>query len=887
MKLIYLYKLFNLKIVFTIIVLVCISLITIGHSALNSNLIISGEATARAKTDIRVSNLVFKSSTNQGSEEYSKKYTKETTTTSVNLPNEISTVTYTVTIHNYSENTYELSEIQVIEDSNLDISYYYSNDIVGDDINPGEELIFDITFEGSDSNDKVKTLILKYIFSENNNYLLYEKIIADNIVNNDIPDFSSTDTSEGKMYTSEDNFGNTYYFRGNVTNNYVLFGGFYWRIVRINGNNSIRLVYQGTTADGDGVISSGYYEDETKNAVNKTRTHSYVKYYHKNITIEFSTMRQAIESWYSTNLTSVSNYMDPDAGYCNDYSTVSGTYADATSTSSVTFSGSDRLSSNVPTTVCGDNYYITPTTSNVGTKQLSYPVGTLSMDEVMQAGGSSSNNTNYYLHTGTTYFTMSPYEFEYKKVGLLYYYYPRVLNVGDKGDISSVDVYTEHGYRPVINIASFIYWDKGTGTSDDPYIPRFDAEPSYQLTITSTPSDAEITISVNGVTVSNGIGEATITVKYKDEVNYSISAEGYLTYSNSYTVGKSDHNINITLLRKAEVLATYIKDLYENSTDKVEYDMSNEYGYVYSASTNLRNDRLGGTVSTVGNIRYSGSDPNNYIYFNCSDYSNQSSSTCEIWRIIGVFNDKVKLVRYTPIGEYSWTSNEGTTINKWDPDTSNNYTGASIMNLMNPGYDDLSVNNSLYWNSASGECYVDENLSTTSCDFTTTGLKNDTTRNLISTEKFYLYSPSSAELYADKLYVQERGISGGSLYSGSKDSIVMSRNGYWEGKIGLLYPSDHAYGATPGSCQLPLYNWASSCIKSDWLAYSEEERFLTPSYAQSNAWYARKLGTILGHAASGDAAEPKNIRPVLYLYANQEFNSGDGTSENPYQLKVN
>lgn len=103
-----------------------------------------------------------------GSEEYSSKYTKETTITSVNLPNEISTVTYTVTIQNYYKDTYALQEIQNVEDSNPDITFQYSNDIVGDDIKPGEELVFDITFKNSTFDNKTKTLILKYIFGENN-----------------------------------------------------------------------------------------------------------------------------------------------------------------------------------------------------------------------------------------------------------------------------------------------------------------------------------------------------------------------------------------------------------------------------------------------------------------------------------------------------------------------------------------------------------------------------------------------------------------------------------------------------------------------------------------------------------------------------------------------
>lgn len=879
-------KYLNKRNVWFIIMLVCVSLISIGYSALNTTLSISGTATARAKSDIRVKNITLKSTSNHGSEVYSSRYSKENTITSVSLPNETSTVTYTVTIHNYSNITYMLQDIQTIEDSNADITFNYSNDIIGDDIPKGEDMTFNITFTGSTSENKVKTLILKYIFVENNKYLFYEKVLADNVVADGKPDFSSTNTSTGAFYKSTDNFGATYYFRGNVTNNYVLFGGFYWRIVRINGNNSVRLIYQGTASDGNGNAGNGYYEDETKNAVNKTRKHSYVRYYYKSGSTEYSAIRKSIDSWYNTNLNSFANFMDPDAGYCNDYSTTSGTYGDSTSSSSVTFSGHGRLSSHNPTTICARQYYETPTTSNTGTKSLSYPVGTISMDEVMQAGGSNSNNSNYYLHTGTSFFTMTPYEFEYKKVGVLYYYYPRVLNVNSSGKLANVDVYTKHGYRPVINIASYIYWSRGNGTAAAPYELSFESVPSYQFTLTPTPSDAKVVLKVNGTTVFDGNGEATISVKYKDVITYTVSKDGYLTYTNSYTSGKSNHNINISLTSKSPVLATYIRDIYNNDTVKKDYDLNKSY-YTYANSVGLIDDRKGGGVDNNGNIRYVGSNPNNYIYFNCSNYSNQSSSTCEKWRIVGVFDGKVKLVRPTSIGEYSWTSNTGNTINKWDPDPTNNYSGAAIMNLMNPGYDSLSANNSLYWNSGSGNCYNAAGGATTACDFTSKGLKNDTTRNLISTEKYYLYAPRTGELFADQLYIQERGTSPGSQYDGSNDSPPMSRNGYWEGKVGLLYLSDHAYGATPGSCLLPVFNWSSPCLRSDWLAYETEERFITPSFKQSNVWFARKIGTLEGHINSGDAAEAINIRPVLYLYANQEYKAGDGTPSNPYQLKAN
>lgn len=879
-------KYLNKRNVWFIIMLVCVSLISIGYSALNTTLSISGTATARAKSDIRISNFVYKSSSNGGSEVYASKYTKDTSTTIVSLPNDNSVVRYTITIHNYSKIIYSLENIEILQDTNNSITFEYSNDVIGDAIAPGEDFTFDIIFSRSSSiEDNTKTLILKYVFSQYNKYLFHERILIDNTINNSTPNFLSS-VPESAMHSTTDNLGTTYYFRGNVTNNYVLFGGFYWRILRINGNNSVRLIYQGTSPSGNGSISTGHYEDENKNAVNKVRTHSYVRYYYKSGNSEYSTMRQAIDSWYNNNLASYSKFLDFNVGYCNDYSTSGGTYVDGNSNTSLTFNAPGRLTSGNPTVSCDDKYYITPTVSNKGTKELLYPIGTISMDEVMLSGGNGNANTNYFLHTGTSYFTISPYEFEYKKVGVLYYYYPRVIYANDRGKLLETDVYTKHGYRPVINIASSIYYDKGTGTSSDPYILRYDEEPSYKFTLTPTPSDAKVVINVNGTTVFDGNGSATIEVKYKDVIQYTISKNTYLTYSNTYVMGKRDYNLKYTLLRKSTVLATYIKGLYDNEPNKEDFNVGDTY-YTYASGVKLIDDRKAGDVISGGNIRYVGSDPNNYVYFNCYDYSNQTANTCEVWRVIGVFDGKAKLVRQTPIGKLSWASNTGITKNKWDADSSINYNGAALMNLLNPGYDSLSVNNSLYWNASSGKCYNGENLLKTDCDFTTIGLRNQETRNLISTTRYYLYAPNSGLIYSNQVYKQERGKDGGSLYDSSETYDTLPRSGYWDGKIALIYPSDHAYAGEPGSCTQYIYSYPTACLKKNWLAYSDQERLFTPSFASNKVWYANKIGTIEGHINVSDGAIAENIRPVLYLNETQEFKDGNGSLESPFQLTVN
>src|SRR5699024_11425458 len=110
------------------------------------------------------------------------------------------------------------------------------------------------------------------------------------------------------------------------------------------------------------------------------------------------------------------------------------------------------------------------------------------------------------------------------------------------------------------------------------------------------------------------------------------------------------------------------------------------------------------------------------------NYSSQTSDTCELWRIIGVFNGRAKIVRGESIGTYSWdssssTSNSGYGVNNWSQ--------ADVMKLLNSGYESESVGGSLYYNGASGNCYSGRSNATTACDFTSTGLKNEETRWMI------------------------------------------------------------------------------------------------------------------------------------------------------------
>ena len=299
---------------------------------------------------------------------------------------------------------------------------------------------------------------------------------------------------------------------------------------------------------------------------------------------------------------------------------------------------------------------------------------------------------------------------------------------------------------------------------------------------------------------------------------------------------------------------------------------NNSIIYNTAPSVSLMNDGLSG-----GNIRYYGASPNNYIYFNCSDYSNQSSSTCETWRIIGVFNGKVKLIRGSQIGKYSWDSsvinvNYGWGFNDWSQ--------ADLMKLLNSGYDSESVGGSLYWNAQSGTCFSGRDNATVDCDFTSTGIKNDETRNMIAETTYNLGGWNSNSVYSNQIYEYERGTT---VYSGRPTT--------WTGKIAVAYPSDYGYAADLNQCKQTLVNYDNStCTSNNWMKNIVTNNggnygwLLThrPD-SSSSTWTVRREG--LANNIS-EASGGLGVVPVLSLSSELGIESGDGSSSNPYKLSA-
>lgn len=302
-------------------------------------------------------------------------------------------------------------------------------------------------------------------------------------VNSGSPDFSSIATTDEGVYAGTDDYGNTYFFRGDVEDNYLFFAGYYWRIVRINGNGSIRIIYDGTTIhnnddySSDRLIGSG--------AFNTSRNgNQYVGYMYTDGEVHgYSTpsnIKMLIDEWYSANILINSIYadrIDEEVGFCGDRnpstSPTGQNGSGGTGRTTTYYAAYFRLySSSSPSFSCsnsGDLY--TTSNSSSGNHSLNYPIGLITADEVAAAGAKYGEiNPSQYLNIGQFYWTMTPI-MQSMMAGAYEYI------VGDEGDLYwglfyGYTVDDSLGIRPVINLKADTNFS-GSGTIDDPYIVEY------------------------------------------------------------------------------------------------------------------------------------------------------------------------------------------------------------------------------------------------------------------------------------------------------------------------------------------------------------------------------------------------------------------------------
>ena len=278
----------------------------------------------------------------------------------------------------------------------------------------------------------------------------------------------------GYLCKAKDAYGDSYYFRGNVTNNYVLFGGFYWRIIRMNGDGSVRVIYDGTTAHANGESSTD--RQIGTSAFNSSyNDNAYVGYMYGKVgsstyaethaNTNNSTIKTYIDTWYENNIKGTSNekYII-DNIFCNDRSFASnnsGTGAGKSETYYRWYDFVDSSNNNKMMLTCPQkNDAFTVNDTSKGNGALTYGIGLVTIDEVVLGGGWSSNNSNYYLYTGQYYWASSPIYF---RGG-----YATGRTVHSSGNAVNGTVRNTDGVRPVISLSSEIL-GHGDGTTNNPY----------------------------------------------------------------------------------------------------------------------------------------------------------------------------------------------------------------------------------------------------------------------------------------------------------------------------------------------------------------------------------------------------------------------------------
>ena len=703
------------------------------------------------------------------------------------------------------------------------------------------------------------------------------------------PDFSTVTTASDKgMYSAKDDLGTSYYFRGAVDNNWVKYGKYtkdmyncnngtisatdtgnsctkiassgddiYWRIIRINGDGSIRMIYSGVTPPTESTKVIKTTDTSLGNSPfnQKYNSAEYVGYMYEigkqHGTSKSSDIKTYLDNWYA-------NYTDlnktgtkiTDQIYCNDrtastsnvaYSTTNYTTLTSWNSKGTTYYyGANGRVWNNPVSpdykcpVASDKF---TTTTVKGNGKLSYPVGLITADEITFAGlPAGKTNNSFYLYTGDYYWAGSPCDFdngissEFRVIGggLLYFDYVNYI----------------YGVRGVVSLSSEANLI-GDGTWNNVYEVASDK-----------PTVKNISISGKNVTATLS-GEKGLT-------GYAIS-KSTSTPKNWVSISGKSYNLNTNVQEEGRNYL-WVKDAKGNTTtQEIVVLLGTSFDTIFVANNN--------DLFNHNGIRYEGANPNNYI---CLD--NNTTGSCSnknlLFRIIGLFEEELtgssimnnsrskllKIISTTNYGTSRWAasslSSNDYNLNNWEQSDiattlNNNYIG----NLFN-----ISEFHSKFANQRNGLAQAKWHL----------GGANSSTYNW-------------EQVTAADMYAIERNTS----------AVYSSNPSYSFGYVGLMYPSDYGYAAKGcQSTKLSELHNNQTCLDNNWLYQSQLDTFnnildewlISPSSANANNVSIIRKGYV--QASGIDSTDEYNYRPVFYLDSKElSIAGGEGTSTNPYHIR--
>ena len=303
-----------------------------------------------------------------------------------------------------------------------------------------------------------------------NKLSLTEVLLADKTTRpGERSDFSTalTTTNTNTLYTATEDGTSVYYFAGNATDNWVKFGGFYWRIIRTNKDGGVRLLYHGdSTTATDAYIGKSAFNSASKDPM-------YIGYMYGTSgslannrgNSNDSTIKGVIDTWYANNLNAnYGKYISTTAVYCNDRGNSYGT--------TIYFPAYSRLNTSPSPIYDCANTKDAFSGSN-GEAKLTYPISLMTADEIVFAGNGKAwyyyNSANSTSVKSNKWFTLSPRAFKNQSSGysVVVYYVGYTNPYGELQYDNAIT--TSMAVRPVTSLKACVKWKSGDGSADSPY----------------------------------------------------------------------------------------------------------------------------------------------------------------------------------------------------------------------------------------------------------------------------------------------------------------------------------------------------------------------------------------------------------------------------------
>ncbi len=368
-----------------------------------------------------------------------------------------------------------------------------------------------------------------------------------------------------------------------------------------------------------------------------------------------------------------------------------------------------------------------------------------------------------------------------------------------------------------------------TSSADKCYV-YFDKYTTVRITNVTT---SNITNSSITLTAEVTTGENPITTYYfsnDDGLSYEESTNNTYTFNNLetgteynfrvYAVDINGISSNVYTLSESTLSTVYLADYIKNT---VYTGDGNNGLYYHDGSGSYTN---AAQEAGDNSYRYAGANPNNYVCFG-SDVA-----TCpndNLYRIIGVFGEQVKLIKNTSLGSYYWSGSNSNRSNTWSNSTLNTGTlNGTYLNGLGTTWSDMIETTT--WK-VGGMAWSETN----------------TVKQYYTTE---LGSSSSSTTY--------------------------------NAKIGLMYVSDYGYAASPNYWTTELYNYEPS-KSSNWLNVNINEWTISRSSGYTD--YAFSV-TKLGRVGNGGVYNGSGVRPSFYLKSNVAITSGDGSQNSPFRIEL-